>query len=872
MHCADPQIGDPRPQGRVPRWRDPLLRALLAAVVAIAAAALYGVHLPGVSVQFELRSTLPGTGQVFWAADGVRYSPLQSLPLPVRADGAWHRYRVQLPAAPVRRLRFDPGTGDGHFALRELTVRDGARGIGFDARELRAWQGVTHHVLQAPGQAFAFDAHGRDPYVEIRLPATLGGWNPLTRATRLAGMGLTGGLAWLLLEGLARALRPRLPRMPAVLVRLTDRLGDDGVLRPDAATLLVFAGLFTAAAMYVALALNQSSIGIWETVYPNRPVTQAVDLGEARRIRSDEWKVQTPWVLNQVQAGNPWRNREIGGLASPLLASMPVDGWLAAPHLKFAGFRFFGTDRGVSWWWAYKTFGTVIALLWLLLILTRGNLAASLLGTSWIWFSSFTQWWLSSNLPEILAAFALGMVGTLYMLLATKRVWIVAGCVLVFYAAANCALNLYPPFLVPLAYLGAAILAGFVIRESALPRLRQDGMFRLAAFTATVVATGAYFLAFFTAAAQSIEAVRNTVYPGHRVVTGWEVPLDKALSGFFEALRVGESAWPLRTMSSNASEASSFLLLAPAALLLFRPRAWLRRENALLVALLVFGLVAGLWIVAGLPPSLRWLGTVTGWSLAPPKRVVLALGLASILACTVLFAQVQAGTPNLLPQWARRLAAIAAGGCVLLIGLRLRLIDPAFLSPAVLALGTGAAGLIAWGLASGGIRQFVAGVAICSLATVSVNPLQSGTSALTDKPILRAAARVGDGPADRWLVVGDNFFAQGLRAQGLAVFGGAQYLPNFRDIAVLDPRGDFRDTWNRYAYVSVRSEPHRRTPLFRKTRGDQYVILLDVCSQQTRALGISRIAYTVDVPAADRHCLRPLPAPADSGVHLFALE
>src|SRR5690606_4251866 len=160
-----------------------------------------------------------------------------------------------------------------------------------------------------------------------------------------------------------------------------------------------------------------------------------IDLGSPRHIRSDEWKVHTPWVLNQVLAGSPSVNNNLGGATAPLVASAPVADAVGWPNFKYFGFRFLDIERGYSWFWSYKSFGLAFSFLWLLLILTRGNLPASLAGTVWIYFSSYTQWWFSSALPEIMTAFALGTTGALYGLYSKMRLMMGVGAALMVYAA-----------------------------------------------------------------------------------------------------------------------------------------------------------------------------------------------------------------------------------------------------------------------------------------------------------------------------------------------------------------------------------------------------------------------------------------------------
>src|SRR5690606_33263415 len=112
------------------------------------------------------------------------------------------------------------------------------------------------------------------------------------------------------------------------------------------------------------------------------------------------------------------------------------------------------------------------------------------------------------------------------------------------------------------------------------------------------------------------------------------------------------------------------------------------------------------------------------------------------------------------------------------LGWRLREADTSFFTWRVIAIGTLVATLIAIGIARGKTAWFATGVAILALPAITVNPLTSGLSSIMDKPVLQAAQRQGGAPGDRWIAIGDNSFAQGLKATGLNVWGGTHLLPD----------------------------------------------------------------------------------------------
>ncbi len=850
-----------------------MTRATLAALLGIVIALLTGFDEAKVSLLVDMRSTPVGKGEIFYTGAGERYTQKASTPFPLQADGRWHSYEIPLPSLGMERIRVDPGSGSGIVEVRSVEVRSGRKVFRFDGRRLTDALGVTHHLQPASGvrSGLGFRSTGRDPYFELRLPGTIGGTPFLHRLFVLAATAVAAFLCWLVAERLAALLRRHAPiRRPIMIRRICEACSDDGILRIDGRILASFSAILLAGSVYVALGLNQSSIGWWENVYPYQPVHQTIDLGVAKRIRSDEWNVQTPWVLNQVQNGEPLHNPSVGAERSPLIASLPVAGAIDLPQLKFLGFDLLGIDRGVSWWWAYKTFALLWAFLWLCLLLTRGNLAASLLGMAWIYGSSFTQWWFSSNLPEIMAAFALGVVGAIYALFSARRRLIAMGCVLVAYSAANLVLNLYPPFIVPLGYLGVAILSGYALQQSGLEKARHGLRFRATAVALAAVAIVAYGLLFKAAAAGSIDAMLHTVYPGQRISGSGGIPFVKAFYGFFEGFRFDEFHFP--PLSSNASETSSFVMFLPLVVLAIPLKRLFHRRNALLLTIGCVWLLTGLWILVKLPGPAERIMQMAGWSLVTPKRAVLAFGIGSILACVILFAKMLEGRDPAYPRDVRRMAVMVVLTGVLAFGWGLHQVDGEFFTWRILLAGATASTLTGAGILLGRTSFLVAGLALFALPAVTVNPLVSGISAISEKPILQTAARLGAGSRARWAVIGDPTLAQGLKAHGLRVLGGTQFLPIRQDFRILDPQGKYETTWNRYATIGIGSDPQRKAPLFTRRRGDQYTITLNVCSGILQALGVTHVAYTIAIPPADLHCLDPLPADPASGVSLFSLK
>ncbi len=858
--------------GERPWWVRSAQRACLLLMVALIAR--WGFHEERVIVALEVKTTAGTSAWFHFASEKQEHNDARRTPLGLWPDGAWHRYHLSIPVGRWKRVLFAPDPNATEVAIRAIDMTAFGSTVSIRGDALPAALGAVRDARIAPSGQEAgvrFTVVGERAAVEFNLPRSIkprllsGIWEATHLSVALA-------LAYLVFEALSRIVATRV-RFSNPARRLTSRLAlalsEERVLCVSPGMLGGLAMIFATMALYVGLDLHQSSIGVWEEFYPAQPVEQLVDLGTARRIRSDEWNTASPWALSQVFAGGPESNESIGGERSPLLMSMPVAHPSSLAQLKFLGFALFDAETGFSWWWAYKAFGLFLSYLWLLLILTRGCVGASLLGASWIYGSSFVQWWFSSNLPELMTAFALTTIGAIYLLLAKRRPWIGVGGFLSAYGIMNLVLHLYPPFIIPLFYVGIAIVVGLLLEPGRLSSIGENWKWRAGVVAAGLLALGSLVGLFMADAWETMQVMLATVYPGQRTINGGTMSLPRTFYGFFEALRFTEHSLPLHT--GNASEASAFILLAPVALLVVPVRSLAQRSQALLTSLLACFLLLLVWIAIPLPEFgnrlLQWIGL--GWS--QPERAVLGLGVASIVLLAVLCARVWSADLPLLPLRMRLAVPIVVAASVLAYGLTLKGLDPTYFTWRIVITGTLLSGLMAAGLAFGRPLVALGGLTVALIPTLAVNPLMSGLSAILEKPALVAAKAVGGAPEDKWIVVGDFVVSQGLKAQGLTVLTGTHGVPNSKMMHVLDPHNQWAQVWNRYGHVVVRSDSSKTSPKFDLIAPDMFAVTLDVCAPELRRLGVTRVAYTTPAPLEDMRCLTPLRGVPESGISFFEL-
>ena len=226
-------------------------------------------------------------------------------------------------------------------------------------------------------------------------------------------------------------------------------------------------------AICVAAKLNGSSIGVWQTILNEPGPIRGLLLFHPKEIRSDEWVHITPSMLSQVRHSPPFpiKNESLGGGLSPLLMNMPVAYYTTLFRPQLGGFFIFDFERAFSFYWCCKVFGLVLAMAWLLRQLGIKQTSLVCFGTTWIYFSSFVQWWFSTPamLPEMLACWALMIGAALKMFRrASAASAVIAVCVFVFFGI-NFALCLYPGFQVPLLYVFAAVVIGCWLERKSAP-------------------------------------------------------------------------------------------------------------------------------------------------------------------------------------------------------------------------------------------------------------------------------------------------------------------------------------------------------------------------------------------------------------------
>jgi hypothetical protein len=634
--------------------------------------------------------------------------------------------------------------------------------------------------------------------------------------------------------------------------------------RFDSRVLVVCGALLLLLILGTLLKLHGSSIAVWNRIVPGRSQLQGTLLGTPKVIRMDEWGMITPAMLSQARHRPPFpvANPSWGPERAPLVMNFPVRHWSLAFRPQYWGFFLLDVERAFSFYWTMKAVFLLGGVFLLAMLLTRHDLAASLLIAAWVYFSGFVQWWYSTPamMPEMIGCWALAVASAHYLACGRRR-WVIAISALVMAAGTvGFLLCCYPPFQVPLIYLGIALLVG-----SLLPHLREarpDLAIRVCCLTVALVICAGAIALFYHDTRSTVELMWHTVYPGVRRSAGGDVTIARLFGGFFGFFTTaGARAWV------NVCEDSNFLLLFPVPMAALAVRVVRhRRIHPLEWSLLAYCALLLSWMLIGWPSVCA---SLSGFGLTHDTRPLLGLGLASILWCGVFLSdRSQALVLG-------RLGSGILSGAFALLGVLLGLgIDRetgGFAGGPRIALVCVFVGAASYLL----LRRNMRGFAIVLLAPSVlcwglVNPLSTGLDPILSTNLFQQTSRIVEkDPAARWIVYGKYFLAAYIQATGANVFNGAKVTPPLDDFRVLDPEGTAISVYNRYAHISLAPQPD--SALVFSPEGDAaYTMCVDPKNDCWRRIAIryAALPFRSTDPGFLRTADLVLPLP-DDGVWIY---
>ncbi|MBE3144064.1 MAG: hypothetical protein IMZ61_09100 [Planctomycetes bacterium] len=606
-------------------------------------------------------------------------------------------------------------------------------------------------------------------------------------------------------------------------------------------------------AVLTAFKLHGSSIGIYNLYFYGGGYRDPDLLyGQPRAIRSDEWRVSTPWTVSESQIHYASDNTLYLAGQNLTLTDAPVANWSIAFEPQNWGFLVLPVEYAFSLRWWIRTFLLIVAGYLLLMELTNQNILASVIGALAFWLTPYFQWWYSTSVLEVVFFGIFTFLFFLRTFRSCNKPSLAINTLFFIYFSICFALIFYPPFQIPTAlFFGLVGIGVAVNRRSELTPARLRTLAVAAAVA--VLAIGVLLAAYYLMNKDIISIMQHTVYPGSRHASGEHLPPLYLLTGFFN-VQLLDDYKQVPEFLGNQSEAAGFfmfsLVLLPVFLFRLIKSVLLKEKlDLMLLFAVVFELLALSRAVFGLPSIL---GKVLLLDYVTGKRMLLALGLVNFFLIIYYLYQFKFE----LSLGFKIVAGLLSLGVFLTIlrtGFFLRAGWPIFIQSGLkiflIAAATGV--LMALLLLRQRAAFLVLFLAFTLVTTYRVNPLYRGLDTLlsSDLAIALNQIRAQDQQEGAWVVYDTLNLSNYLAANGVQVVNGSYYYPNLEFWRKFDPDSSYADIYNRYANVLFRPADGDAAS-FTLLQADVFSVDVNPCSTIMRDLDVQYYVFTQQVSYA----------------------
>lgn len=528
-----------------------------------------------------------------------------------------------------------------------------------------------------------------------------------------------------------------------------------------------------------------------------------IRLGEPRVWRSDEWGTLTPLCFRQQYNTLGAYNRYSQTLGSILTDNMLVYGqpsWdiLTLFRPFYWGYLFFGSERGLSWFWCSRLIVLFLSWFELGMLITDGQKKLSVMLSVCVSFAPFLQWWFAINgLVEMLIYGACFVLGSNYLVSRAFNPRKIAVAVGMAVCAVGYVLTFYPTWMVPVAWGFVPLFLWVVIWKFNRNVLRRvDVVPWLLIFVIT--AAGLTILA--VTSWDVIKAELNSVYPGN-------APSSSGGTGLWWMMKYPISLVSRFSMNELIVENSSIICFAPAGFIL---ALWViikeKKKDPLLILLLVMNLFLAWYYCVGIP---KWLAKMLLLSFVNSNRGPQVLGFLRL----TLFVRAVALKEKAPKRWLAALAAVISSAVPMRLALGFTKYEPGGLRYEY--FDTAEKIVVVWAILAVVFyllyrarksKYTMAVLGVCTVVLASsiwINPVAKGVPEITKSETMQQIRDlVKEDPQAIWLVADMAYPATNIPAMaGADCLNTTQTYPQKTRWEMLDPEGEYEDIYNRYCHI-----------------------------------------------------------------------
>lgn len=545
------------------------------------------------------------------------------------------------------------------------------------------------------------------------------------------------------------------------------------------------------------LKINFSSFEAYKSFLPNNFQHQASEIkfGDYRGIRSDEWGVLTPLQLSQ-QANN--YNVKTNFLGEDIAVSA-ISGGIPTKDASILGKPFlwgyilFGNDIGFSWYYVSKLILLLVFSYKLLYIITK-NRNISILGSFIIAFSPGIQWWLTTNaqFTENVICLEIIVVSLYRVFSNTSKKIKYLNSLLLLMGMIGFTFVLYPPFQIPLFYLGISLLIGLYLDNKENIKFSKNNIILL------VIVIFMYLIIFFTTIFNMIPEIlkiMNTVYPGRRDGKGGTLTLEY-LFNYLPSILL-----PFKEIGySNSSEMSSFITLLPIPIIVyFKNKRVLKTYT--MTSLIVYITISLIYMYIGFP---KFLSKLTLMSMVTEGRLYTIFALACTLLLICISVNIDFDDKKI--PWGQFIIYS------LIIYYAYKNYDNLmnYLTTPILIIIVCFIFVCIYYLNNNGEKFIQLMLILTFISGVTINPVNFGIKEMKNTKFAQEVKMLNQEDNGYWITVDDIWLSKYMLAQGIKVMNALNYPPMLDTWGILDEGNEYEDIYNRYAHVKINLDTNKR--------------------------------------------------------------
>jgi len=534
-------------------------------------------------------------------------------------------------------------------------------------------------------------------------------------------------------------------------------------------------------------------------VQPNIDVDNKV-LGIERKIRSDEWAVNTPLIFSQNTLDSKFNyfNNHLRATNTDMftIINAPVIDVVAIGKPFNLGYILFGNSVGLSFWWYGRLLALLLVSFELCMIISNKNKLVSLCGMLLITFSSATMWWYSNFIVDLLFFGQLAIV-LIDKFMITKNNYIKCLSMFgIFISAISYIFSFYPPWQIPFGYVFLALFIWIVLKNKSEYKISKKDMVLISIF---IIVLGLICFRYYNFSKDTIKAVMNSDYPGERLELGGNAILNM-FSYTYNFLM------PFKSIG-NPCEHSAMLSFFPIPMIIAFIYMLKERKYKFILPMLIISSLLFVWVTFS---TNILFAKLTMLFMVQPARAVIALGLAQIYLLIYLLSNIKYKIINIKKRYLFIISLVLS---VLLVKIANYRLVPGYLNYLtgfILVFILFSVIYLILNLDKDKNKKILLYILIALpiLNGAFVNPIIKGTSVIYKKPVAIEIRKILAENNSKWMTDNVNLtMANYLIANGAKVVNCTNYYPNFELWnQIFTSKKEIEENkykYNRYAHIEV---------------------------------------------------------------------